>query len=74
MPLADRTWPGNNTLVLKFWIELFKPVKHYLYMAQHIIYCRGKNANIIKVQQKGHKLLISQALLHQVTETRAIIW
>ena len=44
------------------------------YLVQHIINSRGKNADVIEVQQKGDKLLILQALFHLVTETRAHIW
>ena len=43
-------------------------------MVQNIIDCRGKNANVIEVQQMGDTLQIPQAMLHQATETRASIW
>ena len=39
----------------------------------HIIYWKCKNANIIEVQEMGHKLLIPQALLHQATITSVSI-
>ena len=42
-------------------------------MVLDVIYCWGKNANIIEVQQKGDKLLIPHALLHQATEIRVSI-
>ena len=56
---------------LNFGMKVFRPSISHIYLVQHSIHIRGKNADVTELQQMSDKLLVSKT--HKTEEPRPCI-